>query len=268
MSGDDRVALLEVGLTPQQAYVGQQVTLMASASFAPALGFGPAPGLGYGPDSRFEFHAPEPSNGWIVELPPVFTPPVFGVGGSLGGESLVFLQAVFPTAPGPLIVDPAFVVYSSADNAFRGGPTRDTLIGEPLDVQVLAVPRNEAPPGWRGAVGRYQVSAWLARRQVEWGETDFLTVEISGVGYVPALVRPDPGPVFGGGIRPLSEGSWVQVRDGVVGGSKRFTWVVAPGEPGAMRIGPVYFSFFDPYIGAFGQVASEELILDVGPYPR
>lgn len=258
VSGDETVALLEVGLTPGQVYVGQQVTLMASASFAP--------GVGYGPGSRFEFHAPEPSNGWIVEIPPLFTPPVFGAQGALGGEARVFLDAVFPSSPGPLIVNPAFLVYSSG-GTIRGGSVQDTLIGEPLEVQVLAIPQHEAPPGWRGAVGRYRVSAWLARSQVEWGETDLLTVEISGTGYVPALVRPDPGPVWGGGIRPLGERSWVQIRDGVVGGSKRFTWVVAPGEPGAVRIGPIYFSFFDPYIGGFGQVATEELILDVGAYP-
>ncbi len=258
MNGDEAVALLEVGLTPQRVYVGQQLTLMASASFAP--------GVGYRAGARFQFHGARPSNGWIVGLPPVFTPPVFGAGGGLGGEALVFLEAVFPTNPGLLMVDPAFVVYS-VGNSSRGSPVQDTLMGEPLDVQILAIPTHEAPPGWRGAVGRYQVSAWLDRRQVEWGESDLLTVEISGAGYVPVLVRPDPGPVFGGGIRPLGERSWVQVRDGVVGGTKRFTWVVAPGEPGAMRIGPVLFSFFDPYVGAFGQVASEELVLDVGPYP-
>lgn len=258
VSGDENVALLEVGLTPGQVYVGQQVTLLASASFAP--------GVGYGPGSRFEFHAAEPSNGWIIEIPPVFTPPVFGMQSALGGEALVFLDAVFPTSPGFLIINPAFLVYSS-DGGLRGGPVQDTLIADYLEVQVLSIPQHEAPPGWRGAVGRYQVSAWLARGQVAWGETDLLTVEISGMGYVPALIRPDPGPVWGGGIRPLGERSWVQVRDGVVGGSKRFTWIVAPGEPGAVRIGPVYFSFFDPYIGGFGQVASEELVLDVGSYP-
>ncbi len=258
VSGDEAVALLEVGLTPAAVYVGQQVTIMASASFAS--------GVGYGPGSRFEFHAAEPSNGWLIEIPPVFTPPVFGTQGALGGEARVFLDAVFPTSPGLLVVDPSFLVYTT-DGARRGSSVQDTLLAESIEIQVLAIPEHEAPPDWRGAVGRYRVSAWFARNQVEWGESALLTVEISGAGYVPALLRPDPGPVWGGGIRPLGERSWVQVRDGVVGGNKRFTWLVAPGEPGAVRIGPIYFSFFDPYIGGFGQVATEELVLDVGRYP-
>ena len=255
VSGVPGVALLEVGLTPERAYVGQQVTLLASASFAP--------GIGNSAGSGFEFHAAEPSNGWIVALPPVFTPPVFDTQGDLGGEAHVFLEAVFPTDPGLLVVDPSFLVYSS-NGSPRGSPARDTLTAEYLEIEVLAIPQPEAPPGWRGAVGRYQVSAWLDATEVNWGESALLTVEISGAGYLPTLVRPDTGPVWGGGIRPLGEASWVQVRDGVVGGSKRFTWVVSPGEPGSVRIGPVHFSFFDPFVGAFGQVTSDELILEVG----
>ncbi len=270
------VALLEVGLTPGRVYVGQQVTLVASASFAPGALYGPGGAL-HGPGSRFEFHPAEPSNGWIIEMPWVFTPPVFGAQGTLGGEARVFLEAVFPTNPGLLTVEPAFVVYSPAGAPVgpqtrdrvrpQGSPVQDTLTAQYLEVQVLAIPEHEAPPGWRGAIGRYQVSAWLARSRIAWGETDLLTVEISGAGYLPALLRPDPGPVWGGAMRPLGEGSWVQIRDGVVGGSKRFTWVVAPGEPGEVLIGPVHFSFFDPFVGAFTQVITEELVLDVGPYP-
>jgi hypothetical protein len=59
----------------------------------------------------------------------------------------------------------------------------------------------------------------------------------------------------------------VEVRDGVVGGVRTFTWLVVPTEPGPLRIDPILFSFFDPYIGDFGQVASQELMLEITEFP-
>jgi hypothetical protein len=59
----------------------------------------------------------------------------------------------------------------------------------------------------------------------------------------------------------------VEVRDGVVGGVRTFTWLLVPTEPGPLRVGPVLFSYFDPYLGDFAQTASEELILQVTEFP-
>lgn len=247
---------LEAGLTPSRVYEGQQVTLVATATFAPeALArFGRSP----------EFFPPSAEGAWVVDVP--YAPPTPAAAGGRVQEAHTFMRAFFPMGPGSLDIAPASLTYRLAQGAV-GGPATDTVSTEPLTADVLPVPRSQAPPDWSGAVGRYRIRGWTQPRSVEWGAAALLTVEISGAGNVRALPRPDPGPVWGAELRATGERANVEVRDGVVGGAKTFSWLVVPVEAGRLRIGPVVFSYFDPWIGAFGQVATGEIELDVGPFP-
>jgi hypothetical protein len=116
-------------------------------------------------------------------------------------------------------------------------------------------------------VGRYRLEAGITPTRLAVGETALLVVRILGAGNVPTVPPPELGPVFGAQVAPGGDHAAVEVRDGVVGGVRTFTWLVVPTEPGPLRIGPVLFSFFDPYLEDFGQVASEEMILEVTELP-
>lgn len=248
------IVTLEAGITPDRVYEGQQATLVATASFAPEA----LARLGSGP----ELFPPAVPDAWTVEIP--YAPPSpASVGGRLQ-EAHTLMRAFFPLTPGKLHVDGVRLRYGTGSGGAAHAPGEE-LVTDPLGVEVLAVPRAEAPPGWAGAVGRFRVSAWVDPEVVGWGEAAFLTVEVAGAGNVQTLSRPDPGPVWGAELRPVGERAMVEVRDGVVGGVKTFTWLVVPLEAEPVRIGPVIYPFFDPWMEGFGQVASGEVVLDARP---
>jgi len=243
---------LESGIAPERVYVGQQLTVVATATFAPEA----RARLGRDP----EFFPPEAVDAWVVDIP--LAP---GEAVALGGrvqEAHTFMRAFFPVRAGLLTVDPVRLVYAVGSRG-GGAPFGDTLAAEPLVAQVLPIPRSDAVPGWAGAVGRYHVSARVFPASVGWGESALLTLEVAGAGYVSSVARPDIGPVWGAEVRPVGERSRLEVRDGVVGGVKTFSWMVVPVESGLLRLGPIVFSYFDPWLGAFAQVATEETTLEV-----
>lgn len=247
---------LESGVTPERVFVGQQVTFLATATFPPEA----LARLGGAP----EFFPPTASDAWTVDLP--YAPPTEAAARGRAQEAHTFMRAFFPLSAGTFVVDPARLLYSVGSGA-PGRPLLDTLVTEPLPLEVLPVPERDAPPGWNGAVGRFRVEAWLQPEAVPLGEAALLTIAVSGAGHVRSLVRPDPGSVWGAELRPTGERALPEVRDGVVGGVKTFSWLVVPVEPGPLRIGPLIYSYFDPWTASFAQVATEELILHAGDIP-
>ncbi|HSW28462.1 MAG TPA: hypothetical protein VLH75_03115 [Longimicrobiales bacterium] len=250
---DNGFVSLQAGVTPERVFEGQQVTLVATASFLPeALARISAP----------ELFPPTARDAWSVDVP--YAPPVPAASGGRVGEAHTLMRAFFPVNAGTFQVEPVRLRFGLGAGGASHVPPEE-LATAPVTVEVIPVPRQRAPPGWSGAVGRFRVAAWVEPNVVAWGEAAYLTVEVSGAGNVQALPRPDPGPVWGGELRPVGERAMVEVRDGVVGGVKTFTWLVVPLEAAPVRIGPVIYSFFDPWVGGFGQVASEEVILDARP---
>ncbi|MEQ8330004.1 MAG: SH3 domain-containing protein [Longimicrobiales bacterium] len=249
-AADDPMGLarLEAGLTPDPVYAGQQVTLVASATFPPEARYRMA--------ADPEFFPPGAADAWVVDVP--YAPPLPAAAAGRIQEAHTFMRAYFPLRAGRLTVDPPMLGYTTGD-ALGYGPPTDSLATEPLTVDVLPVPAASAPAGWDGAVGRYRIRAWVTPAELAWNESALLTVEVAGAGYVPALPRPRVPPVWAGGLRPLGERAWVEVRDGVVGGVKHFTWLLVPGEAGPLRVDPIVYSYFDPWLGGFGQVVTEEL---------
>jgi hypothetical protein len=236
----DGLAGVDVGVTPMVAYVGQQVTSVTSVVLPPEAQ--------YQADGYPRFMVPSAEGAWVVDLP--YAPPAAQARDGRAQTSHSYARAFFPTNAGQMVI----VMPTAEDPSPQG-----------VSVEVRPIPQGEAPPDWRGVVGRYEVAAWVSPERVSWAEPAVLTVELRGAGHLPSQPRPDPGPIWGGGLRPLGDRTWVEVRDGVVGGVKRYKWLVVPGEEGLIRIGPVVLSYFDPWVGAFQQVASDEVVLEVDP---
>lgn len=238
---------LKAGLTPPVAWVGQQVTLVTTATVAPEARLvldGPA-----------ALEVPRVDGAVAVDLP--WAPPHSGVAGGRLQEASSFFRAYFPRTPGRLVVPPPALAASVGGG---GGPP---LSGPSMAVDVRPLPTGDAPPEWRGAVGRYSVRAWVDPAP-GWGEPPVLTVEIRGAGYVPDLLPPAVVVEAGGGVRALTERAWVEVVDGVVGGIKRFAWWVVATGPDPVVVAPVVFAYFDPWLGGFGQVATDEIVVEGG----
>ncbi len=251
-------ASLAAAITPVRAFVGQQVTVVGTAAIQPG-GF-----LNLGGDP--EYLPPSPSDFWTVDVPdPLVATPSASGGGV--AQSYTFRRALFPLQSGEYLIPPAKLLLPSPASRPPGVLSWDTLATDPMALSVLPVPQAPDLPGYAGAVGRYRMEAGVTPQRLAVGETALLIVRVLGVGNVNVLPPPEIPPIYGAEIATGGDMAAVEVRDGVVGGVRTFTWLVVPLEPGPIRIGPIIFSFFDPYLGDFGQVVYEELTLEVTEFP-
>ncbi len=250
-------ARLGAGVTPVPVFVGQQVTHVGTAYFWAGSAHRLA-GARYLPPWAEGMRA--------VDLPELTHAPA-ALGGDVA-ESTTFRRAFFPTAPGVYELSPAMLLFTIGPGTVTRQPM-DTLLSEPLAVEVLPIPTGDAPPDWTGAVGRLSIDAWLTQAVVMEGQPVALVVRIRGVGNMETVPPPVLEPIYGSEVAYIGDAVLTEARDGVVGGVKTFTYRITPWEPGLIPVGPIVYSYFDPYVGHFGRVATGELLLEVGPFiPR
>ena len=248
---------LAAGLTPERAYVGQQITYVGSVFL------GPRGSMRLRTEPRYQ--APLADGFTAIDL---VEPGAVGLTARDGEvqSGFTFRRVLFGRTTGIRLVPPASVAYSSGTLA-RGGLRGESLTVEAIRVEVLPLPSTDVPPSFRGAVGRYRIEGGIAPNRLALGETAALQVRVLGAGYVPGLPPPELGPASGFELVRAADRSIVEVADGVVGGVKVFNWLVIPHAPGLHRIGPVLFAYFDPYLGTYAQVAIDEILLEVLPLP-
>ncbi len=246
---------LRAWLDTDTAYVGQQVTYHAEALFGSEvrLRLRRAP----------EYEAPSPSGFWIQELSrsPVGSTRVLG---SDIYEVQTFQRALFPITTGRLTIPPARLTFDVRRGLLSAPESRE-LLTDTLGLLVRPVPERGRPEGYAGAVGRYTVRAWLQPDTVSAGDAVVLAVEVDGTGNVKALPRPELPDLDGVEVFPPSEDASVRVTGGVVGGSKRFEWVLVPGEAGRLEVPVLRYPYFDPERRRYDVAVSRPLTVHVGP---
>ena len=160
--------------------------------------------------------------------------------------------AVFPTRPGELSIDPlkiAAEVQSPDADPFRSffSSTYSTVERASPAVNIISksLPEN-APNGFKGAVGRYSLDAELNQTRLEVGEALQLTVTIAGTGNIALIEAPDPD--FPGIFEVYDpEVNVSKAANGnLIGGRKTFTWLLIPRTNGIFQIPPIQFAFFSP----------------------
>ncbi|NNM34570.1 MAG: hypothetical protein HKO53_15935 [Gemmatimonadetes bacterium] len=232
---------LEAALARRRVYVGQQITLVATVSVPPGE-------VGYRP----RYWPPEP--GAFARVPiGAQGHPTLREGDLEYGAT--FRTAYFPLSPGEWAF-PTGGLYSRGRNPFTGPA---------IPVVVLPVPNEGAPPGYAGAVGRFQISAGVDPVSLEWGQSGLLWIEVRGVGDMRNLPAPVPPRVYGARLTPYRDRVFLEARDGVAGGVKTFLYLLTPVESGPVEIDPILFPYFDPYIEAYSVLATGEMSVQVRP---
>ena len=161
--------------------------------------------------------------------------------------------AVFPTRSGDLAVDPlriATEVIPPAGSPFdrslfslgytsieRASPTI-SIVSKPLP--------SDAPNGFAGAVGQYNMTAALSITAAEIGEPIQLDVTIRGTGNIALLEAPVIAPPGIFEVYDPEVQTTIADEGSVIRGSKVFTWLLVPRSNGLFEIPPVRFVFFDP----------------------
>jgi hypothetical protein len=251
-------ASLAAAITPVNAYVGQQVTYVATAAMQP----GAFLGLGADP----EYLPPSPSGFWTVDVPDPLVATPSASGGQVA-QSYTFRRALFPLEAGDYLIPSGRLLLPTEAQRVPAALSWDTLAVDAMALSVQPIPPAGDLPGYAGAVGRYRLEAGLTPRTVAVGETALLVVRVLGVGNVNLLPPPEIPPIYGAEVAAGTDFAAMEVRDGVVGGVRTFTWLIVPREPGPILVGPILFSYFDPYLGDFGQAVYDELTLEVTEFP-
>ncbi len=142
--------------------------------------------------------------------------------------------------------NPFFDDFSDPFGMFGGGlRKRLALATEPVEVNALALPADDVPPAFAGAVGSFTMTASAGPTNVAVGDPITVKVRISGRGAIEGLTLPDqPG---WGKFKTYPPTSKVDVTDKLgLQGTKSFEEVVVPQSADIKQLPPFAFSFFDP----------------------
>ena len=180
--------------------------------------------------------------------------------------------AVFPTHAGELTVDPLRIeaealASRSSNDPFdrfftRGRYQSIELASEPVEIEARPLPGG-APPSFGGAVGAFRMEADVSRTSVEVGEGVEVRVQVSGTGNLATLAAPTlEAPGAFERYDPQVDLNLNRSLP-IVRGTKAFTYVLVPQEPGRYELPPIAFSYFDPETERYETLRSRPARIEV-----
>ena len=244
---------IDVVISPERVYVGQQVLLEATAAFSR--------GLRSQQTRPATYTAPSPAGFWIHDVAEPLSVGMQTIEGELY-ETQTFRRVYFPLSAGTFRMPPARLQFELR-RGFLSSAESFELVSDSPAIEVLPVPAEGRPDSFRGAVGQYTARASSSPAQVAAGEAASLVLEIEGVGNVKALPAPPLPPMPGVEVQPPTEDAETDSRGSDVGGIKRFTWVLIPEQPGRVTIPPIEYVYFNPVIEQFEIARTQPLTFDV-----
>lgn len=181
-------------------------------------------------------------------------------------------EAVFPLAPGRIVIPPATVEYAvPASFSFFSREDRYSLRSDTLPVQVLPLPGAPAAAGDPPAVAQaLSLDLRLDPPNGRVGEPIAVTATLSGVGNV--ALWPEPRIGWPAGFRAYAgeTGTRIEARDGRIAGAKTFHYLVMPDSAGSFQLPAVRYPYYDLAAGAAtaATLAPRPLLVAAGPEPR
>ena len=130
-------------------------------------------------------------------------------------------------------------------------------------INVKALPESGRPENFSGAVGKFDFKVSPSKTNIKHGESLDLVVSVSGTGNLKLFDLPKPvvptalemyDPVHKENVRTPLSGMTGRITD---------TYTIVPGFKGNYTIQPLSFSYFDPAVGKYKTITSEEIVLRV-----
>jgi hypothetical protein len=166
-------------------------------------------------------------------------PRVVSINGVTWRAQTIYKSALFPLRAGDLEIGPMQATFLTTGSAplLRQSQLIRLRVSEP--------PARGRPVGYQiGDVGNYALSVSVEPRTAEVGGAFAVNVTLGGIGNVPASVRV-PGSSSVEWLEPQVREN-IEVENGKVRGSRRFTYVVRPKTPGTIELGAVTLPYWDP----------------------
>lgn len=125
----------------------------------------------------------------------------------------------------------------------QGLNTREIkLETKPIELNIKDLP--PPPPDFSNAVGNFFITAKTEQNVINLGDALNLIVEISGKGNVKSINYPKiQSPDFK--IYDVLSSETISKNNDIIGGTKKFTYIISPLKEGEIRIEPIKFTFFN-----------------------
>jgi hypothetical protein len=170
--------------------------------------------------------------------------------------------ALFPKNPGNTTIGPSRLLLLGN---FYEEPVE--MYTEPVTVQVQSLPDN-APPGFKGAVGQYEIKAWFSPQTAIVHQPASFYVAVSGTGNIHTLPEPVWPELSGWRVYNTLTSLTADTReDGLISGTRVFERLVVPDEVGDFTIPPATLVYLDPVAAEYRTITTNPLNVKVIPQP-
>lgn len=180
--------------------------------------------------------------------------------------------ALFPQRSGRLDLDPMEIEVTVPlrrqssdffDQFFNSTqPVNYKTASARVQVTVLPLPEN-VPAGFHGAVGKFQMEAYMDKQQVKANDPVTLKVKISGRGNLKLLEAPELSiPPDVEHFEPKISNS-IAPEGALIAGSRTFEYLLIPRHAGNQEIPPFSFSYFDTDQKRFVSLRSPGFVIKV-----
>jgi len=181
-------------------------------------------------------------------------------------------SVIFPVKKGSYNFAPAALQIvesnfpAARDDFFSGffsGGRRKTLKTEPLRLNVKSLPGTGKSSCYRGAVGKFSISAETDKKTLRAGEAVNLTVKVEGEGNISSLTEPDFPSLTNFKRYDVISSQQISKNNYKITGSKTFQLVLVPRVAGEQIIPPVKYAYFNPSSGKYVELKTKEIKLNV-----
>jgi BatD DUF11 like domain len=251
----DPIAFLRAVAKPTQAVVGEQITLDIYA---------------YGRRGPFrETNTSEPSREAFLAqtiLENSYSEQMYRVpiGSDVWMAKKIRELALFPIHAGVLSIGAMRMGFEGRGYPTSGQHLGLTRMSLPLEIIVTEPPEKGRPTGYKlGDVGRFTLSANVAPREITAGDSISVVAKLEGTGNLPFSLK-----------TPQQRGvSWldpttidqIEPHGTVIGGWRKFTYVVRLDEPGDVDLGELSLPYWDPERDSYDIASAKLGVIKVKP---
>jgi hypothetical protein len=184
-------------------------------------------------------------------------------------------KALFPQEEGVVVIPPSRLTVevlvrssrgrASAFDSFFGTTASETktLRTREIELQVRSLP--EAPPGFTGLVGDYDIQARISKAELQVGESATLKLSISGSGNVQMIGEPSLPEMPDFKTYDDKPTGSIERSGARLKGSRTYSKALVPLVAGELVVPPIGLTFFDPQAGEFRQIQTAAIPLRVAP---
>jgi len=178
-------------------------------------------------------------------------------------------RALFPQKAGTATIGGPEIQLQPMVGLFGGGGAPRTFVGRSLAIEVLPLPAEGQPPGFRpNNVGQLSIAAEVDRKQLRQGEAVRLTIRIAGAGNIALIELPELPELDGlRSYEPKPQTPKFQTGKGKLEGSRVYTMLVVADQAGELTIPAIELPYFDPSTATYQIARTKPITLEVEANP-